>query len=280
MPAHAVIVSALSLGALLAGGTEALAVGNPYDPAPGRVLERTLPGPAALRTLGTHGLQRAASVNEVTASRLTHLLEDRATRLSPGGRLYYADVLPAAEAETTSGAEADTTNDSSSTVAQAPLDATFSLHSRPGSSHTIFLDFDGAAVSGTWWNDRSGGGLASTDVAAFSLDGDRTSFNDDERRRIQDVWARVAEDYAPFDVDVTTAQPAAGGLSRTSSTDPTYGTRVLFAPGTAVAGTLCGGDCAGIAWMDVFDRSGSNPGPAWVFADLTNKSGFQLAEVA
>src|SRR6476659_4686205 len=34
-----------------------------------------------------------------------------------------------------------------------PLDRTFALHSLPGSQHTIFLDFDGAEVSGTAWNE-------------------------------------------------------------------------------------------------------------------------------
>ena len=281
MPTHAVLVSALALGALLAGGTEALAADRTPDPSPGRVLERTLPGPAALRTLGAHGLQRAADANDVTATRLADLLADRTTRLAPDGRLYYADVLTADDSGTDSGTETGTeTGTAVGTAAEAPLDETFALHSRPGSSHTIFLDFDGAAVSGTWWNEPDGGGLPSTDVAAFSLDSDRSTFSDDERRRIQDVWARVAEDYAPFDVDVTTAQPAPGGLSRSSTSDQTYGTHVLFAPGTGVAATLCGGGCAGVAWMNVFDRSGSSPGPAWVFADLTNRSGFQLAEVA
>ena len=267
------LVGALALGALLAGSTGALASGHAPDPAPGRVLERTLPGPAALRTLGAQGLQRAAAANEVAASRLAELLEDRTTRLTPDGRLYYADV-PAADGT------GDTTGADTPVAAEAPLDQTFALHSRPGSTRTIFLDFDGATVSGTWWNDRDGGGLPSTDVAAFSLDGDRATFDDEERRRIQDVWARVAEDYAPFDVDVTTATPAPGALSRSSGSDLIYGTHVLVAPGSGVAAKLCGGECAGIAWMDVFDRAGSNPGPAWVFADLTSRSGFQLAEVA
>ena len=42
----------------------------------------------------------------------------------------------------------------------------------------------------------------------YDLDGDYTTFSDEEQTRIQRIWARVAEDYAPFDVDVTTEQPA------------------------------------------------------------------------
>ncbi len=57
----------------------------------------------------------------------------------------------------------------------------FTLHSRPGSSHTIFLDFDGATVSGTAWNDQ---GVATTARSPRGrLDGDATTFSDTERTR-------------------------------------------------------------------------------------------------
>ena len=265
------MVALLATGCTLAGTAGALAVPSPApDRSAAPVLDRTLPGPAALRALGAQGLERAAAANDMAGSRLAHLLEDRTTRLTPTGRVFYADELH------------DDAPTGPTPTAAASLDQTFTLHSRPGASRSIYLDFDGGYVSGTWWNDADGGGLPSTTVQAFDLDGDRSTFNDTERRRIQDVWARVAEDYAPFDVDVTTAAPASGGLTRTSSSDQTYGTHVLFAPGTAVANKLCGGHCSGVAWMDVFDmvQSWGNPGPAWVFTDLTNASGWQLAEVA
>ncbi len=40
-----------------------------------------------------------------------------------------------------------------------------------------------------------------------------------ELTSIQTVWQSVAEDYAPFDVDVTTADPGAAGIFRTSAAD-------------------------------------------------------------
>lgn len=42
----------------------------------------------------------------------------------------------------------------------------------------------------------------------FDKDGDPTQYNSDEQFIIVQVWARVAEDYAGFDVDVTTEEPA------------------------------------------------------------------------
>ncbi len=244
------------------------------SPQPRKLLDRTLPGPAAKRRLGVQGLQRAAEVNDLAASRVQELLADRTTRLTADGRLYYADV---AEAETTAPAEA-----TAPLAASYPLSQTFSLHSRPSSKRTIHLDFDGASVSGTWWNESWGGSLPASNVVAFSLDGDRSSFNDNERRLIQEIWARVSEDFAPFDVDVTTATPAAGDLTRSSSSDQTYGTQVLFAPGKAVASALCSSGCSGVAWVDVFDRAVGSavPGPAWVFTDVAGTAGYRLTEVA
>ena len=292
-----VLTAALACGALLAGGTSAQALGTPGhaadlaagprsgsgsdatrpfpssdDEPPGRLLKRTLAGPAAARQLGVRGLRRAATANDMAAARLDRILEDRTARITPTGRLFYADG-PAQ-------ALVDDGETSVSATAAAALDRTFDLHSRPGSRRTIYLDFDGDTVTGTMWNAYQGG-LPSTSVGAFSLDADRSSFNADERRLIQDVWARVAEDFAPFDVDVTTDPPAAGALTRTSSSDQTYGTSVLFAPGSSVVNTLCGGTCAGVAWVGTFDRSGSTPpGPAWVFTDKVSPSGWRLTEVA
>ncbi|HEX5789913.1 MAG TPA: hypothetical protein VFY13_02120, partial [Luteolibacter sp.] len=73
-------------------------------------------------------------------------------------------------------------------------------HSKPGATRFIYLDFNGGTVSGTAWN--SGGNILRPKV--WSQDGDRTTFNDEEQLWMKRVWERVAEDYAPFDIDVTT----------------------------------------------------------------------------
>lgn len=261
-------------GAFASAATASAAAPEPdVRPSHQRLLEGTLPGPSARARLGVQGLQRAAEVNGLAPARLEQLLQDRTTRLTPGGHLYYADV---------EHAESTTAEETAPPTASYPLSDTFALNSRPGSSRTIHLDFDGATVAGTYWNTSWGGGLPSTAVAPFSLDSDRATFNDSERRLVQEVWARVAEDFAPFDVNVTTAVPAPGALTRSSSSDTTYGTQVLFAPGRTVADTLCDGGCAGVAWVDVFsDVVGSSmPGPAWVFTDVAGTSGFRLTEVA
>lgn len=82
------------------------------------------------------------------------------------------------------------------------------LHSYPGASHTIFLDFDGHITSGTEWNLK----FTTLHSPPFDLDGKPyedgvPTFNAEEQRRIMSIWQRMAEDFRPFDVDVTTVDP-------------------------------------------------------------------------
>jgi hypothetical protein len=42
------------------------------------------------------------------------------------------------------------------------------------------------------------------------------------------IWRNVAEDFAPWDVDVTTEDPGVEGLRRSGSTDLAFGIRVAI----------------------------------------------------
>ncbi|MBQ3389012.1 MAG: hypothetical protein IJG60_07360 [Thermoguttaceae bacterium] len=96
--------------------------------------------------------------------------------------------------------------------ADADIDVT-NLSSKPDSLYTIFLDFDGHVTSNTSWNRYNDGG----DIVSprFALDGDteKTSFSASEKAAIYDIWLRVAEDYMPFDVNVTTVEPSSASFA-------------------------------------------------------------------
>ncbi|KAI8476686.1 MAG: hypothetical protein J3K34DRAFT_221900 [Monoraphidium minutum] len=96
----------------------------------------------------------------------------------------------------------------------------FKLHSRPGASKTIFLDFDGHTTYGTWWNrqvcywpntpfcyNNSLWYPPSFTTPPFDLDNDTSTFSAVELGAIIQVWSAVAQDFAAFDVDVTTEEP-------------------------------------------------------------------------
>jgi len=88
----------------------------------------------------------------------------------------------------------------------SPLPSSVVLHSRPGSASTILLDFNGHTVAGTAWNISLG--RSTIPAASFSLDSDYATFSDSEQEAIRRIWQRVAEDYAPYDIDVTTEEPS------------------------------------------------------------------------
>ncbi|WP_374673294.1 pre-peptidase C-terminal domain-containing protein [Ideonella sp.] len=225
-------------------------------PAPALLLpESGLSGQRAIDTLGP-ALDAVARWHRRSPDALRRaLLSDPTLRLDARGRLYVVDTLdrplPATPApERASPAYLDQ---------PIPLEYTFLLHSRPLARRTIYLDFDGAVLTNTAWN--SGG--APIDAPAFDLDGNPASFNDEELRRIQAIWQRVAEDFAPLDVDVTTQVPAASRLTRSSSADTSFGTTVLITRRDGVY--VCG--CGGVAYVGVFDYVGDYYKPALVFFD-------------
>jgi len=82
----------------------------------------------------------------------------------------------------------------------AALDNIPILHSNAGASASIYLDFDGHFES-NW------GSYSNVTTPAFDRDGDTSSFSQSEIDQMIEIWERVAEDYAPFDIDVTTEDP-------------------------------------------------------------------------
>ncbi len=75
------------------------------------------------------------------------------------------------------------------------------LHSNPVAPTTLFLDFNGHF-------EPNYGGYLNVTTPAYDFDGDRLTFSDAELASIQSSWNSVAEDFAPFNIDVTTVEPA------------------------------------------------------------------------
>ena len=140
---------------------------------------------------------------------------------------------------------------------QLPLADTFKLHSLPTATKRIYLDFDGHFTTNTIWQNYFR--YSDINTPAFSLDSNYTSFSDTEKGAIQDIWARVVEDFLPFQVDVTTEDPGIDGLLNTGGGDNSWGIRVVVGGDGAWAGS------AGIAVMGGFGQSDGSP--AFAFAD-------------
>ena len=95
-----------------------------------------------------------------------------------------------------------------------PLTSLPLLSSNPNATAKIFLDFDSHITSNTAWNNNYTGG-ADIFTPAYSIDSDTNSFSDQEIANIEEIWKRVAEDFAPFNVDVTTIDP--GNLNQSNN---------------------------------------------------------------
>jgi len=156
--------------------------------------------------------------------------------------------------------------DNNFTVMDSPnqLEAPF-YHSNPSFSKKIYLDFTGHIVTGTSWNNQNFTGSYNTgatiNAPAFSLDVDFATFNTAEQALIQEVWARVAEDYAPFQVDVTTEEPPLAQF-----TAGNQAMRVVISTNIdATTGQQWFPAAGGVAFLNSW--AFTNGSPCWVFAN-------------
>jgi hypothetical protein len=184
------------------------------------------------------------------------------------GGLFYADgfTLP----ELTLAAE-PVPPTAAAAVPVDPFPAGLVFHSRPGSPNVLFLNFGGETVSGTAWNTS----LSRTSIpaVAFSTDSDFTTFSDAEQTAIKRIWQRVAEDYAPFDLDVTTERPAV----LDSRTGEALITRNTDADGASNPSSSAGG----VAYLNVFGSSGyATHRPAWIYFNNVANNESYIAEAA
>jgi len=132
----------------------------------------------------------------------------------------------------------------------------FTLHSLPGADHVIYLDFDGHTTSGTDWNNIYNAGKPIVSPP-YDRDG-RPEFSDAELAEIEHIWQRVSEDFAPFNVDVTTEDPGLERLRKTIG-DTQWGVRAIQTADQSWLVDNVGHTVGGIAWIGSFNYSSDTP---------------------
>jgi Metallo-peptidase family M12B Reprolysin-like len=221
-------------------------------------------------------LPKIAESHGLTQDKLKELLlTDSTVHIDKTKHIFYVDesleqqlsANPSAAGAIANGALA---NSPALPIGLTPTTANaFSLHSKPGASKTIYLDFDGYAAVNTAWA-RS----TTINAPAYDLDGNPDIFNDNELTNIVSIWSRVAEDYIPFDIDVTTKVPSGDALLRSSTTDTTYGTQVVI---TKTGTVSC--SCGGVAYIGVVAQINNTAyQPAWVFQQSLANNEKYIAE--
>ncbi len=268
-----IAAAACVLTAVVAGGTAAPAGASSDGD---RVLSRAMPAARALTQLDDVALARAASANHMSVSRLRALAGDRMVWMSSTGRLFSVDDF--------AGAKRDASPAGTGQAPPYPYAKTFKLHSLKTAQRTIYLDFTGHTVTGTDWNASTG--VDPQNYPAYSIDGNTGAFSNAEKEQIQLTYQKIAEDYAPFKVDVTTEQPPAARIDRANAGDQVYGTRLLVTAAGTVYTQICNSQCGGVAYIDVFDQFGAGQNahayyqPGFVFTAGVGTGAKNIAEAA
>jgi len=213
-------------------------------------------GVEAIRKHQKHLSQIAKKYGKTTNDLQTFIKNDRSVVLNQNGDIFISDeslVSPYLESS-------DGIINPSAT--QIPDSDTFKLHSRPASPLKIVLDLDGHVVTTPYWN-----GGNTINALPYDIDG-IAGFSTDELVRIREIWLRVAEDFAPFDVDITTEEIPDAQLYSSGG-----GMRVILTPSSTWYGSA-----GGVAYLNSF--TWGLPVPAWVFAKLLGNSPSKVAEAA
>lgn len=158
--------------------------------------------------LSTSAVAQPISLDEVarkhglSAEKLQKLLEkDKSAKVTQQGRIQFTEAAP----EIQRSAIGDSLLGNNPTAGSIPSSETFLLHSRPGAQAKIFLNFQGTKVSNTQWNTKYG--VQTIDATPYSIDSD-PAFSEQEKLEIRATWLSIADDYAPFNIDVTTEIPS------------------------------------------------------------------------
>ena len=239
------------LGALAGGLTIALSLS---------ITPTVVSADSRMTSLGEHVAEESTTARAgwdpstgVSKEAWASAVEDETVKIDESGRVFVVEPrLSIAEV-------------AASTTAAAPvypeisLANAFTLHSRPGSSKVIYLDFTGHDVTGSHWDSVETFGANSRALPGYSIDGNFEVFSTTERQYIIETWSAVAEDFAVFDIDVTTEEPLQSEIDRADFSDDIFGIRAVITDETNPIAADCG--CGGIAYVDVFDY------PAAYFGD-------------
>jgi hypothetical protein len=136
------------------------------------------------------------------------------------------------------------------------------LSSLPNAPATVYLNFGGDFVS-SWLS------FSNITIPAFDTDGDGAPLSQTEVNAITQIWQIVAEEYAPFNINVTTLAPPSNA-PEVSQVD------------IGGNGAWLGGSSGGVAQVGgLGSGTGSNPARGFVFPDnLSNGNVWYTAQAA
>lgn len=142
------------------------------------------------------------------------------------------------------------------------------LQSKPGATNVIFIDYWGGTLSDTAWNDNFNGGNL-INYSPYSFDGNTSTFSTDDRYRMWLGWREAAEDYAEFDVNVTTDISVFNATANTNKIRNIATTTNYFFPGAG-----------GVAYIGVFGNTSSYYQTSWTWNSGNSSLGMTISHEA
>ena len=142
------------------------------------------------------------------------------------------------------------------------------LESKPGASKTLYLNYWGGTLTDTAWNSNynSGNPIIYT---PYSYDDDTTTFSSADRYRMWLGWQEAAEDYAAFDINITTKQSVYDATPIVNRSQMIATTTNYFYPGVG-----------GVAYVGVFGNSADYYKTAWAWNSGTTSLGMTISHEA
>ena len=131
------------------------------------------------------------------------------------------------------------------------------LQSRPSAKKTIYINSYGGVLTNTAWNDNYNSGQP-IEYEAFDRDGDSSYFNADELYQIWYAWHEMAEDYAPFDVNITTDPDVYNAA-------PVAFRSQIIATTAATRDSFYGSNAGGVAYVGVYNYQSDYLKTGWTF---------------
>lgn len=136
--------------------------------------------------------------------------------------------------------EASSKNTSQADLAELPPGTdVFNLNSHPEAEATIMLDFDGIYLESTQW------------TGGDTLLAEPHDYTDEQ---IYNIWKVVAEDFRPFDINVTTSESVFQNAPADQRIRNVFTTTTYFYS-----------NAGGVAYIGSFTWSGADEEPCWTF---------------
>ena len=152
-------------------------------------------------------------------------------------------------------------------AATPPLTEIRNLESKPGAAKVLYIDYWGGVITGTAWNVNYNGGAA-INYTPFSTDADTANFSTNDQYLMYLGWMETAEDFAPFDINVTTRKSVYDATPVSQRSRIIGTTTDYFFPGAG-----------GVAYLNVFGN-GDYYGTGWAWNATAGSLGMTISHEA